>query len=231
MELHVVDVSWQDYLDLLPTLMKSKCAPIHSVEPQIAKGLSFAKSHGVDGMVFGENTDSLFGGFDKLVTSKSEPSKFIERYTFTNPAVILKRPVDVNSAFDPFIYQGAVDIHAVLERLLADESLNSYINPCVSQGVKLIAPFAHLRMGNPLNIERIRSGDSKYLVRELFKLRYPDLTPPEKNPMPRAVGIWLRDWGGPVHPIFREFDINSLTSDQKWYVFALEKFTEILEKN
>jgi hypothetical protein len=124
-----------------------------------------------------------------------------------------------------------IDIQAVLERLFADESLNSYINPCVSQGVKLIAPFADLRMGNPLDIDRIKLGDSKYLIRELFKLRYPDLTPPAKKPMPRAVGIWLRDWGGPVHPIFREFDIKSLTSDQKWYVFTLEKFTEMLEKN
>ena len=145
--------------------------------------------------------------------------------------MILKSPVDVKSAFDPFIHQGVIDIHAVLERLFADESLNSYINPCVSQGVKLIAPFADLRMGNPLDIDRIKLGDSKYLIRELFKLRYPDLTPPAKKPMPRAVGIWLRDWGGPVHPIFREFDIKSLTSDQKWYVFTLEKFTEMLEKN
>ncbi len=231
LELHVVDVSWQDYLDLLTTLMKSKRAPIHSIEPQIAKALSIAKSQGVEGMVFGELADSLFGGLDKLVTSNSEPLKFIERYTFTDPAMILKSPADVKRAFDPFIRKGAIDIHAVLEKLFADESLNSYINPCISQGVKLIAPFAGLRMGNTLNIDRIRSGDSKYLIRELFKLRYPDLNPLEKNPMPRAVGIWLRDWGGPLHPIFLEFDINSLTSDQKWHVFTLEKFTEMLDKN
>ena len=116
-----------------------------------------------------------------------------------------------------------------MENLFADESLNSYINPCRCEGVDLIAPYAQLRMGNPLDINRVKHGDSKYLIRELHRIRYPGMEPPDKKPMPRAVGAWLQEWNGPKHSIFKELDINSFSSDQKWMLFALENFAHLIE--
>ena len=87
-----------------------------------------------------------------------------------------------------------------------------------------------MRLDIPLDIQRVRSGDTKYLLRELFRRRYPDFTANKKLPMPRAVGIWLKDWEGPKHPEFKEFDINTLKADQKWLVFILEQFLYMLDR-
>ena len=47
--------------------------------------------------------------------------------------------------------------------------------------------------------------------------------------MPRAVGIWLKDWTGPTHSEFRKFDIKILSADQKWMVYILDKFLYMLD--
>lgn len=229
LDLQIVSVSWEDYLGALPTLSRARRAPIHSIEPLILKTLKILKTDGLTAMICGENADCVFGGFDQLLTYNNDPIQFIERYQFLNPEAVLRRPVDVSFAFDRFIVNGVINTHSVMENLFADESLNSYINPCRCEGVDLIAPFSQLRMGNPLDINRVKNGDSKYLIRELYRIRYPGMEPPDKKPMPRAVGIWLLDWKGPKHSMFKEFDVNSFSSDQKWMLFALENFAHLIE--
>jgi asparagine synthetase B (glutamine-hydrolysing) len=229
LDLRIVDVSWDDYLNLSPKLMKHKKSPIHSIEPLISKALIFAKSEGVTGMVFGENADSLFGGFDQLITSDRVPSKFIERYQFIDPFKVLTRPISLNESFKPHIQNGQINPQSVMEKMFADESLNSYINAARFSGVNLIAPFAELRMGTPMDYSRIAEGENKYLIRELFNRRYPDLKLPNKQPMPRAVGIWLSGWSGPKNTAFKELDMQEFSGDQKWMMYSLESFLSLVE--
>lgn len=231
LHLHIVDVSWSDYLELLPGLMLARFAPVHSIEPLIAKALGVSREHKISAMVFGENADSLFGGFDKLLTWDAQPTEFVKRYTFVDPVKVLRNVVDVSYIFNQFRENGLINPQRVMEGLFADESLNSYINPCRTSKVKLVAPFADLKMGAQIDFSRIRSGDSKYLIRELFRLRYPDLEPAEKKPMPRAVDVWLKDWNGPSHPSFLDLNIENFSGDQKWLMFALEQFILMMEQS
>ena len=66
-------------------------------------------------------------------------------------------------------------------------------------------------------------------IRELFKKRYNGLEPNPKLPMPRAVGVWLKDWQGPTRPEFKKIDINEFKPDQKWLMFILEDFLNRLD--
>ena len=59
---HFVDISFDDYKALTPLVMKTKCAPVHSIEPQIYKAARMAQEDGVDLMIVGESSDLIFGG-------------------------------------------------------------------------------------------------------------------------------------------------------------------------
>ena len=87
-----------------------------------------------------------------------------------------------------------------------------------------------MERAEPLDLKRIRSGESKYLIRELFKMRYPELPVPEKLPMPRPVDAYFKDWTGPVRPEFREdIDMSRYTGNQKWLIWCLERFLNLIE--
>ena len=82
-----------------------------------------------------------------------------------------------------------------------------------------------------LDYGRIRAGDTKYVLRELFNRLYPDLGQPVKIPMPRAVQQWLADWEGPQREEFLPNCIEGLKPDQKWMVFILERFLNQIDND
>lgn len=47
------------------------------------------------------------------------------------------------------------------------------------------------------DMERVRNGEPKYLVRGLYAIKYPELEIPFKIPMPRPVDSVFKDWAGP----------------------------------
>ena len=81
----------------------------------------------------------------------------------------------------------------------------------------------------PLDYARVRGGESKYLVREVFKSLYPDFVAPPKLPMPRATNEWFKDWKGPVRPEFLPHCTDNMTGDQKWLVYCLDMFLNLLD--
>ena len=50
---HLVDITLDDYKQFTPLVMQTKCAPVHSIEPQIYKAAIEAKAHGVELIVVG----------------------------------------------------------------------------------------------------------------------------------------------------------------------------------
>ena len=84
-------------------------------------------------------------------------------------------------------------------------------------------------MAEPLDLNRIRNGEPKYLIKELFKKRYPHIPVPDKIPMPRAMDQWLKDWDGPTRKEFLPNCVKDLTGDQKWMVYCLEKYLDIFD--
>ena len=92
-----------------------------------------------------------------------------------------------------------------------------------------IDPYEHMQRDFPFDLERIRRGESKYVVRELFKMRYGE-APPQKVPMPRPVESYFAGWKGPVRPEFRsDIDMKRYDGNCRWLMYALEQFLNLMK--
>jgi len=226
---HVVKITWDDYEKYAPLCMKQKGAPIHSIEPMICKAAMQAKTDGCTKLIFGENADIKFGGMDGLLAKDWTKDEFKKRYTYIEPSSVLKNPVDICEPFDSYDNENFFDTHGFINKFFLTEAHNSYSNACTTAGIEYYTPYVFMKLDVPLDLQRIRSGESKYLIRELFVKRYPNSMLAVKLPMPRAVGIWLKEWKGPAKEEFLPDCINGLTGDQKWYVYVLEWFLNLIE--
>ena len=229
LDLRIVDITWEDYQKSIPIIAKHKKSPFHSIEPQIYKTLCAAKQDGCDFILSGENADSMFGGLDGLLSKDWSFEDFVNRFCYVNPSNVLSNFVETKNVLKQYIVDSSIDVHKVISHFFAEESMNSYINPANVANINFVAPYAFMKMGCELDLNRVRRGENKYLIRELFAKRYNGLEPNKKLPMPRAVGVWLKDWKGTTRPEFKKFDINILKPDQKWLVYILERFLDLLD--
>jgi asparagine synthetase B (glutamine-hydrolysing) len=225
-----VDVSWDDYINYSPALMKHKGAPIHSIEPQIYKAALTAKEEGIDNLIFGENADMIFGGMDGLLSKDWLFDEFVERYTYLDAAKILRNSVRITEPFEKYRQKDKIDFYHFICDYFYMEANGSYDNACSAAGVSYISPFNRMILDVPLDYDRIRGGEPKYMLRELFKKKYNTISVPPKTPMPRAVKQWLENWPGPAREEFREGCIEGLSGDQKWMVYILELFLNMIGK-
>lgn len=225
LKLHYIDVSWDMVERNVNTVMRYKGAPVHSIEPQIYEGAIIAKRDGIDVMVIGDGADYAFYGMDGLLSKDWLFEDFYKRMIYVEPSEVLNEPVDMHYIFEKYRKGEHIDFLGMYDSIVTDESYASYDNAFYSAQMPFIDPYELLKMSSPLDLNRIRSGDSKYLIRELFRLRYPKLPVPEKNPMPRPVDFYFRDWKGPSRPEFKNnLDMKKYSGNQKWLMWVLERF-------
>ena len=189
-----------------------------------------AKKDGIDGLIFGESADCIFGGQSGLFAKNWPIDEFVERYTYVMPSKVLK---DYKIIMDPYIRylnDNKVEISKFMGDFYYRESVGSYDNPCELANIEFIGPYTKMYLADELDLERINAGDSKYLVRELYKELYNNIKSAPKTPMPRAVDQWLANWQGPQRDEFLPNCIKGFTGDQKWLVYALECFLNLLEE-
>lgn len=223
----VIDIYWEDVEAVIDELMRHKNAPVHSIEAQIYMGAKRAKEDGFSKFVFGETADIIYGGLNGLLSRDWLTGEFIDRYTYVMPYKVLREsciPLELYTEFD---INGHIDPHSFINKYLRQEALGSYHNACETAGIEFHAPYSLTVLNAPIDYARIRSGDSKYLVREAFRKLYPDLALPEKTPMPRPVNEWFKDWPGPKRPEFFPHCTDNMTGDQKWMVYCLERFLNL----
>lgn len=231
LKLHYVDISWEAVLEHLPAIMRSKGGPVHSIEPQICQAALQAKADGVELMIIGDGADYVFGGMDKLLSKDWGFDEFMRRCTYVEPAEVLKEPVSVQYLFERYRQGEKIDFLKFYEISVTEESYGSYENAFHTAGLAYFDPYEDLKLAEPLDLKRIRSGESKYLIRELFRMKYPEIPVPEKLPMPRPVDAYFRDWTGPVRPEFRsDIDMSRYTGNQKWLIWCLERFLNMIEE-
>ena len=231
LNLHYVDINWEKINAVVDSVMKNKCAPVHSIEPQIFLAAQQALNDGVEVMIVGESSDLIFGGMDKLLAKDWDFEDFVKRYTFLNPSDVLKNPADVNYLFERYRIGNKIDFLKFMDEVYSVESSGSYMNAFETAGIEYLDPYANLKLGEPLDLQRIRNGESKYLIRELFKIKYPDLPIPEKIPMPRPVDFYFKDWAGPTRAEFKKnLDMKKFTGNQKWQLYCLERFLNLIEE-
>ncbi|MFI3296188.1 MAG: asparagine synthase-related protein [bacterium] len=228
----IIDISWDGVNECLPICMKSKGAPVHSIEPQLYIAAMQAKKDNIDTIIIGESADLLFGGMDKLLSKDWTNAEWKERYTFVAPTKVLKNSVSMDYLFDRYKVEGTdkVNFLKFMDEIFSVESSSSYQNAFNTANIKFYDPYANLYMTDALDLNRVRNGEPKYLIRDLFSLKYPHIPVPNKIPMPRAVNQWLANWAGPIRDEFIPDCINGMTGDQKWLVYCLEQFLNIYEK-
>lgn len=229
---HLIDIDFSDYKEFSPIVMEIKCAPVHSIEPQIYKAAITAKLNGDELIIVGESSDLIFGGMDQLLSKDWDYDDFVERYTFLSPNLVLKNPVDVSDLFEKYrLPNNKIDFLQFMDDVFSVESSSSYLNAFKAAGIPYYDPYAKLIMAEPLDLNRIRNGEPKYLIRQLFAKKYPEIPVPDKIPMPRPVDVIFKDWTGPTRPEFKEdIPMGQLTGNQKWQLWCAEQFLETNEK-
>ena len=221
----VVDVYWSDYEEHALKLMQRKACPIHSIEVQVYKAALQAKEAGIKTLIFGETADIIYGGHSKLLSRDWNLEQFIQRFSFVDVHKVLRHPLTIPDPILPHVQaDGNVDVFGFLNAFEYDVSLGFYNNACELAGMSFFSPYASSILGHSLDLARIRSGEGKYVIRDLFRKLYPDLPIPEKTPFPRPMTQWLKTWTGPLHPELLPDALPELTGDQKWYVYALNQF-------
>lgn len=230
LKLHYVDIDWNTVAQYLPIVMRAKNAPVHSIEPQLYQAAIQAKADGVTRMIVGESSDLIFGGMDQLLSKDWTVEAFQQRYTFLDPARVLKEPVDMSYLYERYRQSEKIDFLQFMDDVFSRESSSSYYNAFAAADMPYTDPYALLRMSEPLDLQRVRNGESKYLIRELMHNKYPEIPVPNKVPMPRPVDAYFKDWQGPIRPEFRrDLDMTQFTGNQKWQMYCLEQFLNMHE--
>ncbi len=225
LNLHYVDISWDTVEKHVDAAMEAKAAPVHSIEPQILQAAVQAQNDGVGIMLVGESSDLVFGGMDGLLAKDWTFDEFAKRYTFLDPAEALKEPVSMLYLYERYRNGEYIDFLSFMDNVFSVESSSSYFNAFAVAGMQYYDPYARQKMSVPLDLHRVRHGEPKYLIRELMAKRYPGIPVPGKNPMPRPVDAYFKDWKGPTRHEFKEnLDMSKFTGNQKWQLWCLERF-------
>lgn len=232
LNLHYVDIDWNTVDKYVDKVMEHKGAPVHSIEPQLYAAALQAKKDGVTMLVIGDAADYVFGGMDGLLSKNWSYDQYVKRTIYVDPAEVLKEPYDMNYLFERYrIGKSSIDYLRFYDEVVTDESYASYENAFESAEIDFIDPYELLKMARPLDLGRIRNGDTKYMIRDLFRMKYPETTVPIKQPMPRPVDEYFAQWGGPIRKEFRDdIDITKYSGNQKWLLYCLERFLNKYDK-
>ena len=225
----VIDIYWEDVEAVVDKLMFRKGAPIHSIETQIYIAAQKVLSDGFTKFIFGEIADTIYGGLDGLLSKDWTFGEFVDRYSYVLPYKVLREPQMPLTPFQDLETDGHVDPHEFLNKYFMPESLGSYSNACGAAGVEFIAPYSLTRMAHPIDYSKIRGGEPKYIVREAFRKLYLGEEIPRKTPMPRPVNEWFENWQGPTRKEFLPHCQESLNGNQRWMVWILERFLNLLD--
>lgn len=226
----IVDITWDGYENCIDTLMKHDGCPVFANEPQVYILADKIKKDGAEIIIFGDNADMAFGGYDLLLSKDWTYDEWIKRFTFLDPEKVLFETADINGIYEKYrIEKNGIDYLKFMNDVFAVSSSGAYTNAFDCVGIKYLDPYAYMKMKEPLDLQRIRSGQSKYLLRELYKKKFPGDEVPEKIAMTRAVDIWLSAWEGPKRKEFKKGCIKELTGEQKFLVYSLERFLNIME--
>ncbi len=234
LHLHYVDINWNIVEKNIDILMKSKGAPVHPIEPQVYEAAIQAKRDDVEMMVVADGSDLVFGGMDLMLSKDWDYNEWIEFFTFLDPEKVLKEPVSMDHIFAPYkLPNNKIDYMKFMDEVFAHESNGVFCNAFIAAKMKYTPyfdPSGMVKMAESLDLKRVRNGESKYLIRELFHKCYPEFAIPEKVPMPRPVDSYFENWEGPTRPEFKnDIDLSQFTGNQKWQLWCLERFLNMID--
>ena len=229
LEHRIIEIYWEDFEKYSEPIISYKNQPTHSIEVQIYKAALQAKEDGFDSMIFGETADCVYGGHSNLLSKDWILGEFIDRWSFVKPYHVLRNTQLILEPYMDYVIDGYIDVPRFLTDFEYYASVNFYLNATSMAGIQLVVPYAYTKMKDSLDLERVRRGENKYLIRDIFSRLYPGFEIPPKTPMPRPMNEWLSNWEGPVRPEFWPHCVDHMTGDQKWLVWSLEKFLNMID--
>lgn len=230
LDFECVTVNWDDHLAHMDGLMRHKRSPLHPVEVGLFCAAQRARRDGLNRLIVGNGADSTFGGLDKLLSRDWTPAQFKARYTFVDPEPVLVRAFAIDEPFERYATAGQMDVVGFLKDVHGLGIVQAFENALQAAGISTVAPYEQLCLAAPLDLQRIRKGESKYILRDVFKQLYPGHSLPEKIPFARPLDRWMASWPRPSRPeLRRDTDLGGLTGEQRWLVFCLERFMNIME--
>ncbi len=225
----IIEMNWSDFEELTPEILRLDGVPFHSIEVQLLKAARHAKSQGIERIIIGDAADYVFGGMDKILSKDWTFDEFYNRFNYVDPEKVLKNGQSVREIYEPYrIGTNSIDFQRMLKDYMDIESDTSYMHAFKNAGIKYLDPYSYMELAVPLDLARIRAGESKYLIRALFAKRYPDIPVPNKIPMPRATNQWLKDYKV-SRPEFISNCTENMTGDQKWLCWCLEQYLNMHE--
>ena len=228
---NIVTVTWEDHISDMKFLMENKKAPLHAIEVGLYRASVLAKKQGINKLIVGNGADSTFGGMDKLLAKDWKYHEFINRYTFVDPKEVLIDHTSFNDIYLEYKINDSINVQKFLKTVHGIGIIQTFENAIRSANCEIIAPFEKMEYPYDLDIERIRGGESKYILRSVFKRIFPDLDIPEKIPFARPMDKWLKNWSNPKRQEFKkDINIDLFTGDQKWLIFCLEMFLNTLDE-
>lgn len=227
----VISVTWNDYEKYMPMLMKNKKAPLHPVEVGLYKAAMEAKKDGVSKLILGNGADSTFGGMNKLLSKDWKFDDFVKRYNFINPHEVLVEAKSILDVYEEYRRENnEIDYVSFLKYTHGFGIIQAFDNAIGAAGCTTIEPFEHLKLTIPLDFNRIRNNEPKYILYELFRAKYPEMHQPEKIPFARPMDQWLKEWSGPCRKEFLPRCINEMTGEQKYLIYALEMLLNLIDE-
>lgn len=226
----LIEMTWQDFEVLTPEILRFDGTPFHSIEVQLVKAAKLAKRQGIERLIIGNSADPVFGGMDKLLSKDWDFDEFYKRYNFIEPKDALNDFVSVKEVYEKYrLADNKIDFMSFMDEIYAVESNSSYMHAFSKENIKYLDPYSFCTMAEDLDLYRVRNGEPKYLVRELFAKRYKNLAIPTKIPMPRATEQWLKNYNA-KRPEFVPNCTSAMSGDQKWQIYCLETFLNMYEQ-
>ncbi len=225
----VVEVGWDDYENCMDELALFQGSPIIPNEPQAYKIAKKAKEDGIECLIHGDTADTEFGGMSLMMSKDWTLEEWIDRSIYIKPETVLVNPSDIYYIYDRYGKKGEIaDNEKFIKEIYSIATAGALTLACRSIGLDFIDPYEELKMAEPLDLNRVRSGDSKYLIRELFRKRYPDFEVPEKKPMSRPAEAWMRNWKGPERDEFIPGCAENMNGEKKLLLYSLERFLNLI---
>jgi len=225
LKLVVVPVTFQDVLDFQDDLMLHKQAPLSSIEISLYKMSLTALDYGLENLLSGVGADCTFGGLFNLMSTNWTNEEFIEKFTFLNPSIVLKKTFDDLSFFEKYEGLPYFDTIGFLRNVFGLSTISYFLNATTLANINLLCPYEYVSPDFELDFESMKNGNEKPILRTLFKDRVGEVFVPRKYALPRPTSFWEQFYGDIEN---NEFLPNAYslckTPEQKWIVYTTNHF-------
>ncbi len=228
LKLVVVPVTFEDVLKYQDELMKFKGQPLATIEIGIYKMCLEAKKCGLTRVLSGMGADGTFGGTFLLMSRDWTNKEFVDRFTYIDPAIVMKKPVDSMEFYELYYGNPYYNLQGFLDDVETEYTIAYFMNPCELSGIKLYVPYEDCKRGFELSRDDMLNGREKIVLRKLFKKRLGYDYEGIKYAFPRPTEHWLKLYDEKLDEMFFEDSYSRLKKpEQKWVLYTTNHFIRL----